>query len=96
VDDVIMRGKTKRQAAEFIRLRGGIPVAIVIAFDREERDASSSLSGAQVIEHALGIPTIAAAKTTDLIDYLTMCRRYPEELSAIKSYQEKHGVSKRV
>ncbi len=95
IDDVITRGVAKREAAEFIRVHGGIPVAIAIAFDRQEQGVDSVLSGAELVERVLGIPTIAATTTMDLIDYLTMCRTYPEELAAIKLYQEKYGAKRR-
>lgn len=92
VDDVVTTGGTKNEAFDLICARGGQPVAISIAFDRQER-GTGVLSAVQELREKLGIPVIASATTQDLIDYLTESGTYPGELVAIKKYYEQYGAA---
>ncbi len=91
IDDVITTGGAKHEAFEFVRSHGGTPVAIMVAFDRQEL-GESTLSASQQVERDLGIPVIAAATTTELIEYLTITQSHPVELAAIKKYYAEFGV----
>ena len=98
VDDVITDGGTKKEAVEFIRTFGGIPVGLVIAFDRQER-GKGELSAVQEFEREYGIPVRAVATLADLISFL---QKTPAEsgddsvgeiLEKILAYQKQYGVS---
>ncbi|OYV27644.1 MAG: hypothetical protein B7W98_01355, partial [Parcubacteria group bacterium 20-58-5] len=98
VDDVITDGWTKKEAVEFIRGFGGIPVGLIIAFDRQER-GKGELSAVQEFEKEYGIPVHAAATLADLISFL---QKTPAEsgddnigevLEKILAYQKQYGVS---
>lgn len=93
IEDVITRGDAKRDADRFIREHGGTPVAIVIAFDREER-GESHLSASQEVQRDLGIPVIAAATVRELMAYLQITRSMPTELEAIQRYYAEYGAVK--
>lgn len=99
VDDVITDGGTKREAVEFVRSFGGIPVGLAIAFDRQERGVDNDLSATQEFELEYGIPVHSIAGLSDLIDAL---KEMPEKtsdsnnsgiLEKILAYQKEYGVT---
>jgi orotate phosphoribosyltransferase len=69
VDDVMTTGTSSGEAVEIIRAKGGIPVACVIAFDRQERGKESSLSAVQEFQERYEIPVYAAATLSDLLGF---------------------------
>jgi orotate phosphoribosyltransferase len=105
IDDVITDGGTKRDAVELITSEGGIPMGLVIAFDRQER-GSGELSAAQEFTRDFGIPVYAAATLADLINVLEHTLEHDDEqltdqeqfaarlmLDKIYAYQKEYGVS---
>ena len=99
VDDVMTTGTSSGEAVEIIRAHGGIPIAAVIAFDRQERSKDGTLSAVQEFEEKYQIPVRASASLAGLIAFL---RSKPAEsgddeigeiLEKIISYQNQYGVS---
>ncbi|MHB8860344.1 MAG: orotate phosphoribosyltransferase [Minisyncoccota bacterium] len=97
IDDVITDGATKHEALEFIRARGGVPVGLVIALDRQERGLGE-LSAVQEFERDYGVPVRSVATLADLISVL---RQIPAEsgddetgemLEQILAYQQQYGI----
>lgn len=91
VDDVISAGTSVRESVEIIRQVGAIPAGVAIALDRQER-GTGALSAVQEVERQLGLPVIAVARLTDLIDYLSGQPALIENLAAVRRYREAYGV----
>ncbi len=91
VDDVISAGTSVRESVEIIRAGGATPAGVVIALDRQER-GQGTLSAVQEVERQLGIPVIAVARLTDLINYLAGQPALEENLAAVRRYRETYGV----
>jgi orotate phosphoribosyltransferase len=93
IDDVITDGATKHEAFEFVKDRGGIPVAIVIAFDRMERaSAASAHSALWQLRADLGVPIYSIATVRDLLAYLRSSGAYVAEQAAIERYLQEYGA----
>jgi orotate phosphoribosyltransferase len=92
VDDVISAGTSVRESADIIRAHGAEPAGVAIAIDRQER-GSGALSAVQEVEQNLGMPVIAVARLTDVIDYLAGQPALEQNLAAVRRYRETYGVS---
>jgi orotate phosphoribosyltransferase len=91
IDDVISAGTSVRESIELIRAEGATPCAVVIALDRMERGLGA-LSAVQEVRESYGIPVIAIATLTDLLDYLRGEPEMTENLSAVQAYRDLFGV----
>ncbi|MFN3884151.1 MAG: orotate phosphoribosyltransferase [Rhodocyclaceae bacterium] len=91
VDDVISAGTSVRESVDIIRHAGATPAGVAIALDRQERGTGVS-SAVQEVEQAFGIPVIAVARLTDLIDYLSDQPALAENLAKLRRYREAYGV----
>lgn len=91
VDDVISAGTSVRESVEIIRHAGATPAGVAIAIDRQER-GTGTLSAVQEVEQALGMPVIAVARLTDVIDYLAGQPALEQNLAAVRRYRETYGV----
>jgi len=91
VDDVISAGTSVRESVDIIRHAGATPAGVAIAIDRQER-GTGTLSAVQEVEQALGIPVIAVARLTDVIDYLAGQPALEQNLAAVRRYWESYGV----
>lgn len=91
IDDVISAGTSVRESIELIRAEGAAPCAVVIALDRMERGLGN-LSAVQEVKENYGIPVIAIATLTDLLDYLHGEAEMTENLSAVQAYRDLFGV----
>ncbi len=91
IDDVISAGTSVRESIELIRAEGATPCAVVIALDRMERGLGA-LSAVQEVRESYGIPVIAIATLTDLLDYLQGEPEMTENLSAVQAYRDLFGV----
>jgi orotate phosphoribosyltransferase len=92
VDDVISAGTSVRESVEIIRAGGATPVGVAIAIDRQER-GTGTLSAVQEVEQSLGMPVIAVARLTDVIDYLAGQPALEQNLAAVRRYRETYGVA---
>lgn len=104
IDDVITDGASKREAVEIIRTQGGIPIACMVGFDRQEKGydlilkVDKGISAAQEFEQTYDIPLIAAAYCDDLISLLQCTPaesgddQVGEILEKILVYREQYGV----
>lgn len=98
IDDVITAGTAIGEAIEIIRANDGIPIGVVIAFDRMERGKDGSLSAVQEVREKYGIPVHPIATLDDLLSYIDM---FPPEngddpfgeiAERIRTYQKEYGV----
>ena len=98
IDDVITDGASKRESVELIRAAGAEPAAVLIALDRMERGGSddnlSARSAVEDFEREYGLPVVAIATLTDLLDYLQS--NADAQLSAhfegVAAYRQRYGV----
>ncbi len=102
IGDDITDGEAEREAVEFIRERGGKPIGLVIAFDRQERDGMmGGLSATQRFEQKYGVRVRSIATFTDLIDVLEdrlgdgLHDRfgYATVLKKLLAYRKEYGVT---
>ncbi len=91
IDDVISAGTSVRESIELIRAEGAEPCAVVIALDRMERGLGD-LSAVQEVQKNYGIPVIAIATLSDLLDYLQGEPEMMEKLNAVQAYRDLFGV----
>lgn len=91
IDDVISAGTSIRESAGWIRETGAQLAGVVIALDRQER-GTGDLSATQQVETDLGIPVIAIACLTDLIELLEADPSAEKWLQAIRLYRDRYGV----
>jgi orotate phosphoribosyltransferase len=92
IDDVISAGTSVRESVDIIRTAGAIPAGVVIAIDRQER-GTGALSAVQEVEQTTGMPVVAVAHLTDVIDYLAGQPALEENLAAVCRYRETYGVA---
>jgi len=101
VDDVITTGTSSREAVEIILANGGIPIACIIAFDRQERGNNTELSAVQEFERKYKIPVYSVATLADLISVLKKDTRsdrsstIPNSKKVLKKiliYRDEYGV----
>ncbi len=92
VDDVISAGTSVRESVDIIRAGGATPAGVAIAIDRQER-GTGTLSAVQEVEQSLGMPVIAVARLSDVIDYLAGQPALELDLAAVRRYRETYGVA---
>ncbi len=99
VDDVMTTGTSSGEAVEIIKKNGGVPIGCVIAFNRQERGAKSSLSAVQEFEQNYGIPVYSAASLSDLIKMLEISidsfgeGPFDDIFEKVSAYRNEYGVT---
>jgi orotate phosphoribosyltransferase len=98
IDDVISAGTSVRESVELIRNAGAEPAAVLIALDRMERSGNAvevgSHSAVQSVEQEFGIPVIAIANLSNLMDYLDASKdsALQQYLPAVTAYRKQYGI----
>jgi orotate phosphoribosyltransferase len=98
IDDVITDGASKRESVDMIRAAGAEPAAVLIALDRMERggtdDNLSERSAVEEIERQYGMPVLAIATLSDLLQYLRSNDdpALREHFGRVAAYRERYGV----
>jgi orotate phosphoribosyltransferase len=98
IDDVISAGTSVRESVELIRAAGAEPAAVLIALDRMERSGNAvdigSHSAVQSVEREFGIPVIAIANLSNLMDYLDASKdpALQQYLPAVTAYRKQYGI----
>ncbi|HMC14325.1 MAG TPA: orotate phosphoribosyltransferase [Albitalea sp.] len=98
IDDVITDGASKRESVDMIRAAGAEPAAVLIALDRMERggtdDNLSEHSAVEQIEQQYGIPVLAIATLSDLLQYLRSNNdpALKAHFARVAGYRERYGV----
>jgi orotate phosphoribosyltransferase len=98
IDDVISAGTSVRESVELIRAAGAEPSAVLIALDRMERSGNAieigSHSAVQSVEEEFGIPVIAIANLSNLMDYLDASKdpALQQYLPAVTAYRKQYGI----
>jgi orotate phosphoribosyltransferase len=97
VDDVVTAGTAVRESLELIRSAGAQPVAVALALDRQERGLGD-LSAVQEIQRQQGLTCVSIVTLADLIQTLSQppdgqVRISAEQLTSLRAYQQRYGVS---
>jgi len=96
IDDVITAGTAIRESFEIISAAGAKPSAVFLAMDRQElgqKDGKpTETSAIQQVEEEFGIPVIAIATLTNLIEYLKEQPDQAENLEKMRAYREQYGI----
>jgi len=102
IDDVITDGAAKREAAEIIRMYGGILAGIVVAVDRQEvtktpmeggeDDGGQRESALGLLRRQYGVPMVAIVTLKDILEY-SKSRLTGDEIAALEAYRSRYGSS---
>ncbi len=96
IDDVITAGTAIRESFEIIDAAGAKPCAVFLALDRQElgqKDGQpTETSAIQQVESEFGIPVVAIATFSNLIDYLKKQEDQAGQLEKMQSYREQYGI----
>jgi orotate phosphoribosyltransferase len=98
IDDVISAGTSVRESVELIRASGAEPAAVLIALDRMERSGNAidigEHSAVQSVEQEFGIPVIAIANLSNVMDYLDASKdpALQQYLPAVTAYRKQYGI----
>lgn len=91
VDDVITAGTAIREALDIITAAGGRPCGVVIALDRQERGQTGTRSAAQEVAAEFGLPVIAIAGLSDLLDLADERPDVAAHKDALVAYRARYG-----
>jgi orotate phosphoribosyltransferase len=91
LDDVLTAGTALRDAHARLRAAGAVPVAALIALDRQELGAHGRPATVELAEQ-LGISVLALVTVRDLLDYLAKRGGMAGTVAAIEDYQKRYGV----
>ena len=97
VDDVITAGTAIRESLDIIRKAGAEPVAVALALDRQER-GQGERSAVQELEAEHGLQCVSVITLATLIETLSSAtsgesRISADQLTALRAYRERYGVS---
>lgn len=92
VDDVISAGTSARESVAMIKTAGGVPCALAIALDRQER-GQGALSAVQEAKQTLGLDVVPIVTMADLITYMESRPEYATDLPRMQDYRAQYGVA---
>ncbi len=98
IDDVMSAGTSVRESIAMIEAAGGVPCAVLIALDRQERAADdgpdAALSAVQFVTQKLGLSVAAIATLADLLQYLGdgADPALDTFLAPVAAYRQRYGV----
>lgn len=97
IDDVITAGTAIRESLEIILAAGAQPVGVALSLDRQER-GQGALTAVQEVEREHGLQCVSIVTLADLIETLSQgadgrVRISAEQLTALRAYRERYGVT---
>ena len=97
IDDVITAGTAIRESFEIINAAGARPTVVFLALDRQElgqQDGQpTETSAIQQVESEFGIPVVAIATLSDLIEYLKHQPDQQDNLERMYAYRSQYGCT---
>jgi len=94
VDDVITAGTAIREALDIIAAADGVAAGIVIALDRQERvREGAGQSAAQAVAAEHGIPVVAVAGLSDLLEFTGESADLVRQRDALLAYRARYGTA---
>ena len=91
VDDVITAGTAIRESIELIRDAGATPCGVLIALDRQEHGQADQRSAAQEVGAEFGLPVLAVAALSDLLNYAQQQPALTVHHEALLAYRRRYG-----
>jgi len=91
VDDVITAGTAIRESIQLIRDAGAVPCGVLIALDRQERGQAGEHSATAEIGAEFGLPVLAVAALSDLLDYAQQQPALAVHHEALLAYRRRYG-----
>ena len=92
IDDVITDGASKIEATELVRQHGGVPVGVLVALDRKEREPISGRTYLEAVEEKLELGIYSVATIEDLMSYLELHDNLRSTLELVRRYVDQHCV----
>lgn len=96
IDDVITAGTAIRESFNMISQSQAQPCAVFLALDRQELGQKDGQpiehSAIQQVEEEYGIPVVAIATLSNLIEYLKKQPDQQEQLSEMHAYRQQYGI----
>ena len=92
IDDVITDGASKIEAAELVRQHGGVPIGVLVALDRKEREPVSGRTYLETVEEKLSVGIYSVATIKDVLAYLELHDHLRSTLEALRQYVDQHCV----
>ncbi|WP_395338826.1 orotate phosphoribosyltransferase [Ningiella sp. W23] len=92
VDDVITAGTAIRDSMRIIEQQDANLSGVLIALDRQER-GTGELSAIQEVERDYSTKVYSIVTLSDLIEYLAVNKAFDENVTSIKAYQQRYGIS---
>lgn len=92
VDDVITAGTAVRESLALIRAAGATAAGVLVALDREER-GHGDLSATQELARDEGVPTLAIAGLTELMEYAAGTPELAREGPRLAAYRARYGAA---
>jgi orotate phosphoribosyltransferase len=96
IDDVITAGTAIRESFDIIKAHNATATSVFVAMDRQERGQVdgqlTDYSAIQQVEKEFGVPVIAIATMTDLIEFLKTKSDMSKHLDNMLAYREKYGI----
>jgi orotate phosphoribosyltransferase len=93
VDDVLTAGTAIAEAQGMIRAAGALPIAAVIALDRQEAGPSGRSAVAELSEK-LDISVISLVTVRDLLEYLEVHAADASRAESVRAYQARYGAQR--
>lgn len=92
VDDVLTAGTALREAVALLRQAGAIPVAAMIALDRQERGAGAATAVMEA-QQDLGLQVVALVGLDEVMEYLRQGATVEDTVvAAMERYRARYGV----
>ena len=98
IDDVMSAGTAVRESIAIITAAGGVPHAVAIALDRQEKAVENGMdvahSAVQFVTSTLGLQVSSIARLADLLDYLAVqnTAAMGAHHEAVLAYRTRYGV----
>ena len=99
IDDVMSAGTAVRESIAIIQAAGGVPHAVAIALDRQEKAVENGVdvahSAVQYVTRTLGLQVSSIACLTDLLHYLAVQNTgaMGAHHEAVLAYRTRYGVN---
>ena len=89
VDDVITAGTAARESAALVAAQGATLAGLVVALDREECGAGTTLTAIGQVQEDLGVPVVPIVRLSDIISFLETTR--PDDAERLRAHRAQYG-----
>ncbi|OGT26920.1 MAG: orotate phosphoribosyltransferase [Gammaproteobacteria bacterium RIFCSPLOWO2_02_FULL_42_14] len=93
LDDVITAGTTVKETVAMLESTPATLSGIIIAFDRQERGSTGTLSAIQEAVKSYHVPVQSIITLSDVVQYLTPQKNQKAHLVAIENYRQQYGIT---